>query len=102
MARPGDWSRSSARGAPERTRFRRLHGLERFAIRPTTPPPGTTGPASTDCWYDEPMTELIATGAPAIGTGAVPFSLTDTGGRRHELEDYRRRWLLLVFHRHLA
>ena len=37
-----------------------------------------------------------------VGQPAVPFDLPDTGGRRHRLEDYRGRQLLLVFHRHLA
>ncbi len=36
------------------------------------------------------------------GTDAVPFELRDTSGRLHRLQDYRGRWLLLMFHRHLA
>ncbi len=36
------------------------------------------------------------------GKPAVPFALTDSGGSLHRLEDYRGRWLLLVFHRHLG
>lgn len=39
---------------------------------------------------------------PRLGDEAVPFSLLDTEGRRHELTDYRGQWLLLVFHRHLG
>ena len=39
---------------------------------------------------------------PRLGEEAVPFSLIDTEGRRHELTDYRGHWLLLVFHRHLG
>ncbi len=37
-----------------------------------------------------------------IGSPAVDFALEDTGGRVHRLEDYRRQWLLMVFHRHLG
>ncbi len=37
-----------------------------------------------------------------IGQPAAPFSLPDAEGRVHRLEDYRGRWLLLVFHRHLS
>jgi hypothetical protein len=33
---------------------------------------------------------------------AAPFELMDLGGRVHRLGDYAGRWLLLVFHRHLA
>jgi peroxiredoxin len=36
------------------------------------------------------------------GQPALPFSLLDSTGERHQLEDYRGRWLLLVFHRHLG
>lgn len=36
------------------------------------------------------------------GQPAVPFKLSDTEGRVHRLEDYRDRWLLLMFHRHLS
>ena len=36
------------------------------------------------------------------GQHAVPFELRDVTGRMHRLEDYGGRWLLLVFHRHLA
>ena len=36
------------------------------------------------------------------GHPAVPFELPDTQGNTHRLTDYRGRWLLLVFHRHLA
>jgi hypothetical protein len=36
------------------------------------------------------------------GQQAVPFELSDTTGRVHRLEDYRDRWLLLMFHRHLS
>lgn len=36
------------------------------------------------------------------GRAAVPFELTDTEGRTHRLQDYHGRWLLLMFHRHLA
>ena len=36
-----------------------------------------------------------------VGRPAVPFALPDADGREHCLEDYRGRWLLLVFHRHL-
>jgi peroxiredoxin len=37
------------------------------------------------------------TGKPALG-----FSLRDSTGELHRLEDYRGSWLLLVFHRHLG
>jgi peroxiredoxin len=33
---------------------------------------------------------------------AVPFALNDAQGQAHHLDDYRGRWLLLVFHRHLG
>lgn len=36
------------------------------------------------------------------GMSAVPFELPDTRGAPHRLEDHRGRWLLLMFHRHLA
>ena len=36
------------------------------------------------------------------GTAAIPFTLTDSAGRTHRLDDYRGHWLLLVFHRHLG
>jgi peroxiredoxin len=35
------------------------------------------------------------------GRDAPPLELADTTGRLHRLVDYRGRWLLLVFHRHL-
>lgn len=37
-----------------------------------------------------------------VGQAAVPFALKDTAGQTHRLEDFRDRWLLLVFHRHLG
>lgn len=36
------------------------------------------------------------------GTAAIPFTLPDSAGRMHRLDDYRGHWLLLVFHRHLG
>jgi peroxiredoxin len=36
------------------------------------------------------------------GRPAIPFALPDSTERLHRLEDYRGRWLLLVFHRHLG
>jgi peroxiredoxin len=33
---------------------------------------------------------------------AVPFELSDASGKVRTLDDYRGRWLLLVFHRHLG
>ncbi len=36
------------------------------------------------------------------GSPAVSFALPDTSGLLHRLDDHRGRWLLLVFHRHLA
>ena len=36
------------------------------------------------------------------GKPAIPFSLPDSTGQTHRLEDYRGQWLLLVFHRHLG
>jgi hypothetical protein len=36
------------------------------------------------------------------GHTAVPFELRDHRGQLHGQEDYSGRWLLLVFHRHLA
>lgn len=41
------------------------------------------------------MTNLTGRPAPA-------FHLTDSTGAEHRLEEYRGRWLLLVFHRHLG
>jgi peroxiredoxin len=40
--------------------------------------------------------------ADLTGHPAIPFKLLDSEGRRHRLEDYRGRWLLMVFHRHLG
>lgn len=37
-----------------------------------------------------------------VGQPAVPFTLSDTEGKIHHLDDYRRSWLLMVFHRHLG
>ena len=37
-----------------------------------------------------------------VGQPAVPFELTDVHGRTYRLQDFRGRWLLLVFHRHLG
>jgi peroxiredoxin len=36
------------------------------------------------------------------GTPAVPFVLTDSAGVTRRLSNHAGRWLLLVFHRHLA
>jgi hypothetical protein len=36
------------------------------------------------------------------GQPAIPFSLADSSGRIHTLNDYRGSWLLMVFHRHLG
>lgn len=36
------------------------------------------------------------------GQPAPSFSVTDTRGKVHCLEDYRGRWVMLVMHRHLA
>lgn len=36
------------------------------------------------------------------GHPAELFQLPDADGKLHRLEDYRGRWLLLVFHRHLG
>lgn len=33
---------------------------------------------------------------------AAEFSLQDLEGKRHHLSDYRGKWLLLMFHRHLG
>jgi hypothetical protein len=37
-----------------------------------------------------------------LGSAAAPFRLLDTAGVPHQLEDHGGRWLLLIFHRHLA
>ena len=37
-----------------------------------------------------------------LGSSAFPFTLPDADGAPHRLEDYSGRWLLLMFHRHLA
>lgn len=36
------------------------------------------------------------------GKPATPFSLLDSEGNRHHLENYKGHWLLMVFHRHLG
>jgi peroxiredoxin len=36
------------------------------------------------------------------GQPAVPFELPDVAGKLHRLQDYSGKWLLLMFHRHLA
>jgi peroxiredoxin len=33
---------------------------------------------------------------------AVDFDLPDAAGNRHRMQHYAGRWLLLMFHRHLA
>ena len=37
-----------------------------------------------------------------IGFPAVPFTLKDSYGKQHRLEDYQGSWLLMVLHRHLG
>jgi len=37
-----------------------------------------------------------------IGHAAPDFALPDASGALHRLADWRGRWLLLVFHRHLG
>lgn len=37
-----------------------------------------------------------------VGSPAVEFALEDTAGTVHGLDQYRGRWLLMVFHRHLG
>jgi len=37
-----------------------------------------------------------------VGLPAVAFALEDTAGAVHRLEQFRGRWLLMVFHRHLG
>lgn len=36
------------------------------------------------------------------GKPAVPFTLKDSDGKQHCLDEYKGKWLLLVFHRHLG
>ena len=36
------------------------------------------------------------------GKPAIPFTLHDCNGNVHHLLDYRGRWLLMVFLRHLG
>ena len=36
------------------------------------------------------------------GRNAPELELSDSAGGTHRLADYRGRWLLLVFHRHLG
>ena len=36
------------------------------------------------------------------GKPAITFNLRDSRGTTHRLEDYRGKWLLMVFHRHLG
>jgi len=37
-----------------------------------------------------------------VGLPAVALALEDTAGAVHRLEQFRGRWLLMVFHRHLG
>ena len=37
-----------------------------------------------------------------LGKPAIPFSLHDSTGRNHSLEEFAGSWLLMVFHRHLG
>jgi hypothetical protein len=37
-----------------------------------------------------------------VGKPAVEFALADTNGAIRQLSDFAGKWLLLVFHRHLA
>lgn len=37
-----------------------------------------------------------------MGKPAGPFSLHDSHGTVHSLEEYAGSWLLLMFHRHLG
>lgn len=41
-------------------------------------------------------------GGPLEGRPAPHFELPDLDGRIHSLGEFRGRWLLLVFHRHLG
>jgi peroxiredoxin len=46
---------------------------------------------------------MSPTGTPSLlNQPAVDFRLADLGGQTHTLSDYRGRWLLLDFHRHLG
>jgi hypothetical protein len=36
------------------------------------------------------------------GKHAIPFTLRDSRGNSHLLEEYWGKWLLMVFHRHLG
>ena len=69
-------------------------------IADLTSPRGTRHESGTEGtvrvhWNRKSMADL--TGKPA-----VPFRLQDGGGGSHQLEEYRGRWLLMVFHRHLG
>jgi hypothetical protein len=33
---------------------------------------------------------------------AIPFQLQDVHGGLYKLDDFAKRWLLMVFHRHLG
>ena len=37
-----------------------------------------------------------------VGSPAVAFALADTAGTVYSVEQFRGRWLLMVFHRHLG
>ncbi len=37
-----------------------------------------------------------------LNRAAVPFELADTNGETRRLAEFAGRWLLVVFHRHLA
>ena len=37
-----------------------------------------------------------------VGKPAPQFTLYDADGTPHQLEDFRGKWLLLDFHRHLG
>jgi peroxiredoxin len=45
---------------------------------------------------------MTADNGSMIGMPAPDFELADTEGNLHRLADYTDRWLLIVFHRHLA
>jgi len=52
-------------------------------------------PANGACCRETALENL--TGKPAI-----PFNLRDSRGTTHLFDEYRGKWLLMVFHRHLG
>jgi hypothetical protein len=55
-----------------------------------------------DCLPGSSHSAIHSTMRNLSGQPATPFSLPDSSGQIHTLEEYRGSWLLMVFHRHLG